>query len=44
MTQNQTQDFYLTELIIAKQRNGPIGSTIKFDEKNKVFNLIYEII
>jgi len=40
MTQNQTQDYYLTELIIAKQRNGPIGSIkLKFDpKKTKFFN------
>ena len=40
MTQNPAQDYYLTELIIAKQRNGPIGSIkLKFDpKKTKFFN------
>ena len=40
MAQNQTQDYYLTELIIAKQRNGPIGSIkLRFDpKKTKFFN------
>ena len=40
MAHNQTQDYYLTELIIAKQRNGPIGSIkLKFDpKKTKFFN------
>ena len=38
MAQNQTQDYYLTELIIAKQRNGPIGSIkLKFDPKKTKF-------
>jgi replicative DNA helicase len=34
------QDYYLTELIIAKQRNGPIGNIkLKFDpNKTKFFN------
>jgi replicative DNA helicase len=44
MTQNQTQDYYLTELIM--QNNGPIGSIkLKFDPKKQSFLiLIYEII
>jgi replicative DNA helicase len=29
--------FQLIELIIAKHRNGPVGTvTLKFDEKNKI--------
>ena len=38
--QNDNLDYSLTELIIAKQRNGPIGSVkLKFDEKRtKFFN------
>ena len=36
--QNQPQDYYLTELIIAKQRNGPIGTIkLKFDPKKTKF-------
>lgn len=32
------EDYYLTELIIAKQRNGPIGSIqLKFDQKKMKF-------
>jgi replicative DNA helicase len=36
----KNQNYYLTELIIAKQRNGPIGSLqLKFDQrKTKFFN------
>jgi replicative DNA helicase len=38
--QNEMQDYYLTELILAKQRNGPTGSIkLKFDQtKTKFFN------
>ena len=36
--QDQPQDYYLTELIIAKQRNGPIGTIkLKFDPKKTKF-------
>lgn len=40
LKQNEVQDCYLTELILAKQRNGPIGSIkLKFDpKKTKFFN------
>ena len=40
LRQDKSQDYYLTELIIAKQRNGPIGSVkLKFDQKKtKFFN------
>ena len=40
LKQNDNQNFNLTELIIAKQRNGPIGSVkLKFDQKKmKFFN------
>jgi replicative DNA helicase len=38
--QNEMQDYYFTELILAKQRNGPTGSIkLKFDQtKTKFFN------
>ena len=36
--QNGVQDFYLTELILAKQRNGPTGIIkLKFDQKKTKF-------
>lgn len=40
LKQNEIQDYYLTELILAKQRNGPTGSIkLKFDQKKtKFFN------
>jgi len=40
LNQSQAQEYYTTELIIAKQRNGPIGSIkLKFDpRKTKFFN------
>jgi len=40
MKQNETQNYYLTELIIAKQRNGPLGNIkLKFDpNKTKFLN------
>ena len=40
LKQNKTQDYYLTELIIAKQRNGPLGNIkLKFDaSKTKFLN------
>ena len=40
LEQNDNQSYYLTELIIAKQRNGPIGNVkLKFDpKKTKFFN------
>jgi replicative DNA helicase len=40
MKQNETQNYYLTELIIAKQRNGPLGNIkLKFDpSKTKFLN------
>lgn len=40
LKQNEVQDCSLTELILAKQRNGPIGSIkLKFDpKKTKFFN------
>ena len=38
LKQNKTQDYYLTELIIAKQRNGPLGNIkLKFDPKKTKF-------
>lgn len=38
MKQIENQDYYLTELIIAKQRNGPTGSIqLKFDQKKTKF-------
>ena len=37
--QNETQDYCLTELIIAKQRNGPLGSIkLKFDPNRTRFS------
>ena len=37
--QNQIQDYYLTELIIAKQRNGPLGNIkLKFDPNQTKFS------
>ena len=38
--QTKTQNYYLTELIIAKQRNGPLGNVkLKFDpNKTKFLN------
>lgn len=40
LKQNEIQNYYLTELILAKQRNGPTGSIkLKFDQKKtKFFN------
>ena len=40
MRQNETENYYLTELIIAKQRNGPLGNIkLKFDpNKTKFLN------
>lgn len=40
MKQNEMQNYYLTELIIAKQRNGPLGNIkLKFDpNKTKFIN------
>ena len=40
LKQNETQNYYLTELIIAKQRNGPLGNIkLKFDpNKTKFLN------
>ena len=36
--QNETQNYYLTELIIAKQRNGPLGNVkLKFDPNKTKF-------
>ena len=41
--QNEIQDYYLTELIIAKQRNGPLGNVkLKFDPNRTKFSN-YEI-
>ena len=35
---NKTQNYYLTELIIAKQRNGPLGNVkLKFDSNKTKF-------
>lgn len=37
--QNQTQNYHLTELIIAKQRNGPLGNIkLKFDPSRTKFS------
>ena len=37
--QNEIQDYYLTELIIAKQRNGPLGNIkLKFDPNRTKFS------
>ena len=37
--QNQTQNYHLTELIIAKQRNGPLGNIkLKFDPTRTKFS------
>ena len=40
LEQNENQNYYLTELIIAKHRNGPIGNVkLKFNQKKtKFFN------
>jgi replicative DNA helicase len=39
MKQNETQNYYLTELIIAKQRNGPLGNIkLKFDPTRTKFS------
>jgi replicative DNA helicase len=39
MKQNQTQNYHLTELIIAKQRNGPLGNIkLKFDPTRTKFS------
>jgi replicative DNA helicase len=39
MKQNQTQNYQLTELIIAKQRNGPLGNIkLKFDPSRTKFS------
>ena len=39
LKQNEIQDYYLTELILAKQRNGPIGNIkLKFDPKKTKFS------
>jgi replicative DNA helicase len=39
MKQNQTQNYHLTELIIAKQRNGPLGNIkLKFDPSRTKFS------
>ena len=44
LKQEEIQDYYLTELILAKQRNGPIGTIkLKFDQKKtKFFNFDLE--
>ena len=39
LEQTENQNHYLTELIIAKQRNGPIGNVkLKFDQKKTKFS------
>jgi replicative DNA helicase len=39
MKQNETQNYHLTELIIAKQRNGPLGNIkLKFDPSRTKFS------
>jgi replicative DNA helicase len=38
LEQNENQNYYLTELILAKHRNGPIGTIkLKFDQKKTKF-------